>query len=224
MLKLENSKKILIAVIVLMTLMFMQSTVFATNTIVITNTTQNSVQQIPTLDSSSQSGTTSGNQSSGTTTTIPTTNSITTTNTSTTTTNNSNARVTVTITSNKQLQALSGWTLSTDKKVLTKVYTANANETITLTDTAGNKSDAIPIKVDLSLTNGGTNGEYGLGSSDTNKPTASVKYTKTTGSDYTKGNLPKTGIDYSALIILVICVISGVYAYIKIRDYNQIKY
>lgn len=219
MLRLKNLKKTFIAVIALMVLVLMQSAVFATsNTLVITGgaTTSNGVQSIPTLNSINQNNA----GSTGTTTTIPTTNSVNTNSTTTT----SGTKVTVTVTANKEVQAISGWTLSADKKVLTKTYTANATETITLTDTAGNKSDAIPIKVDLSLTNGGTDTDYTLGNSNTTKPSASVKYTKTTGSDYTKENLPKTGIDYSALFIIVVCVISGVYAYIKIRDYNQIKY
>ena len=54
------------------------------------------------------------------------------------------------------------------------------------------------------------------------KPSASVKYTKTTGT--ADSNLPKTGIDYTALIIMAVCAISGMYAYLQIRDYNTIQY
>ena len=50
-------------------------------------------------------------------------------------------------------------------------------------------------------------------------PTASSQ-----NSTYTQNNLPKTGIDYTALFVIAACVISGVYAFIKVRDYNQIKY
>ncbi len=55
-------------------------------------------------------------------------------------------------------------------------------------------------------------------------PTPTPTPTSTQNSTYTKTNLPKTGIDYTALLVIVVCVISGVYAFIKIRDYNQIKY
>lgn len=45
-----------------------------------------------------------------------------------------------------------------------------------------------------------------------------------TNSTYTNTNLPSAGLDYSVLFVIAACVISGVYAYIKIRDYNEIKY
>ena len=50
--------------------------------------------------------------------------------------------VTVTITSNEEVQAITGWTLSSDKKTLTKEYSANTKETITVKDIAGNETQA----------------------------------------------------------------------------------
>ena len=49
-----------------------------------------------------------------------------------------NQNVTVTITANEEIQEINGWTLSTDKKVLTKTYSENKSETIGVTDIAGN--------------------------------------------------------------------------------------
>lgn len=46
--------------------------------------------------------------------------------------------VTVTLTANEQLQGLSGWNLSSDKKVLTKAYANNTEETVVVKDLAGN--------------------------------------------------------------------------------------
>ena len=48
--------------------------------------------------------------------------------------------VTVTITSNEEIQGVQGWTLSSDKKTLTKEYTENTTETITIKDLAGNET------------------------------------------------------------------------------------
>ena len=48
--------------------------------------------------------------------------------------------VTVTITSNEEIQAVQGWTLSSDKKTLTKEYSANTKETITVKDIVGNET------------------------------------------------------------------------------------
>ena len=216
MIKMKNLKKILGIAMVTMLLILMTTTVFATNggsVVINQNTTNGGLQNIPTLNSNN----TNNAGSTGGLTTIPTN-----TNKNTVTNTTAKQTVTVTVTANKQVQAITGWTLSADKKVLTKQYTANTTETITLTDTAGNKSDAIQIKVDLSLANGGTDVDYTLGNSNTTKPSAAVKYTKSTGT--ADSNLPKTGIDYTALIIMAVCAISGMYAYLKIRDYNTIQY
>lgn len=62
------------------------------------------------------------------------------------------------------------------------------------------------------------------GTNTTNTVSNTVKNTNTNTSTYTSSNLPKAGLDYSALLLIIACVGSGIYAYIKIRDYNNIKY
>ncbi len=58
-----------------------------------------------------------------------------------------NENVVVTIKANEEIQSVSGWTLSSDKRELTKTFNANTDTTITVTDVAGNKSEAkISIK------------------------------------------------------------------------------
>jgi len=56
--------------------------------------------------------------------------------------------VKVTITSNEEIQSVTGWTLSSDKKTLTKEYTENTIETITIKDLAGNET-----QVNIEITN-----------------------------------------------------------------------
>ena len=56
--------------------------------------------------------------------------------------NSTRENVKVTITSNEEVQAIQGWTLSNDKKTLTKEYSANTKETITIKDLAGNETQA----------------------------------------------------------------------------------
>ena len=56
------------------------------------------------------------------------------------TTNPTNKNVTVTITANEEVQAVTGWTLSTDKKTLTKAYSQNTEEEITVKDLVGNET------------------------------------------------------------------------------------
>ena len=53
-----------------------------------------------------------------------------------------NGEVTVTITSNREMKELEGWTLSEDKMTLTKTYNQNVEENIELEDIYGNKTTA----------------------------------------------------------------------------------
>ena len=53
-----------------------------------------------------------------------------------------NQNVTVTITANKEIQEVEGWTLSTGKTILTKKYTENTEETVKIKDLAGNITTA----------------------------------------------------------------------------------
>ena len=50
--------------------------------------------------------------------------------------------VLVTIKTNKEVQEIEGWTLSADKKMLTKEYSENTKETIIVKDLAGNETKA----------------------------------------------------------------------------------
>ena len=54
--------------------------------------------------------------------------------------NPTNKNVTATINSDEQIQEIAGWTLSSDKRVLTKEYSRNANENITIKDLVGNET------------------------------------------------------------------------------------
>ena len=95
-----------------------------------------------------------------------------------------------------------------------------ATNTIVITGNTTNNIQTIPT------TNQNANTNVPTVNSLQNNSTQDTIVTSTNNnnSTYTNQNLPKTGVDYSALFIIAICVISGVYAYIKIRDYNQIKY
>lgn len=55
-------------------------------------------------------------------------------------TNNTNKDIIVKITSNEELKPLTGWTLSTDRKILQKEYQNNIVENVEVSDLAGNKA------------------------------------------------------------------------------------
>lgn len=63
------------------------------------------------------------------------------------TTEMTNQNVIATITSDKEIQEIRGWTLSENKKVLTKEYTQNTNETVLVSDIAGN---SVSMEVNIS--------------------------------------------------------------------------
>lgn len=114
-------------------------------------------------------------------------------------TKDSKGVVTVTITASEPIQAVTGWTLSADKKTLTKQYTKNTTETITIVDLAGNKSDAIKIVVDTSLPNGGNDVQGGSG--DTKSP----------------DQLPKAGVAFIIPVIAIITV-AGAVAFVRYKS------
>ena len=62
------------------------------------------------------------------------------------TTTPTNKSVTATITSNKKVQEIEGWTLSENKKTLTKEYSSNYEGNITVYDEAGNNSK-VQVKI-----------------------------------------------------------------------------
>lgn len=78
------------------------------------------------------------------------------------TTELTNKDVTVTIYGSNELTATDGWTLSADKKSMSKVYTENKKETVIVTDTLGNKKS-----VDINVAN-----------IDKTKPQTTISYTK----------------------------------------------
>lgn len=47
--------------------------------------------------------------------------------------------------------------------------------------------------------------------------------TNTAGSSYSNNSLPQTGVteDITVMFFIIVCVISAIYAYKKIRDYNM---
>lgn len=93
---------------------------------------------------------------------------------------------------------------------------------ITNTNSGTTSSGLNTIPTVNSLTSGTNTTTTPTTTNTTNTVSNTVKNTNT--STYTSSNLPKAGLDYSALLLIIACVGSGIYAYIKIRDYNNIKY
>ena len=106
--------------------------------------------------------------------------------------------VTATITTNKAVEKVDGWNLSSDGKTLTKTYTENKTETVTLKDSDG-KTTTVEVKIsNITSTSGGTN------NNSENKPS----------------KLPKTGASSTIIVLLAVGTISAVVLYKKVKKFD----
>ena len=103
-------------------------------------------------------------------------------------------------------------------------------------------TNGVPTIGNVNNSTGGTNGIPSIGninngtnntqivapalntSSNNTNNTANNTNINNSNSSVYDSNLPKTGVDYSVLFIIGIFAIVAIYAYIKIRKYNNVKY
>jgi len=116
--------------------------------------------------------------------------------------------VTVTVTASEQIKPLTDWTLSADKKTLTRLFTKDFSGTITLEDLAGNKS--VPLKIDVKVEQKNGTGT-GSGNNSGNN----------TGSGSQSGDsLPKAGAAYVVPVIALVAIIgTGAFVRYKSMEY-----
>ena len=110
------------------------------------------------------------------------------------TTKTTTENVTVEIVANEQITGIEGWSLSSDKTTLTKTYSQNKEEEVTIYDLAGN-SRKVSIKVN------------------------NIEKKDNTTADV---SIPKTG--KNVIIISLTCVLLvGIVSYIKLRKFKGIR-
>ena len=110
------------------------------------------------------------------------------------TTKTTTENVTVEIVANEQITGIEGWSLSSDKTTLTKTYSQNKEEEVTIYDLAGN-SRKVTIKVN------------------------NIEKKDNTTADV---SIPKTG--KNVIIISLTCVLLvGIVSYIKLRKFKGIR-
>lgn len=113
--------------------------------------------------------------------------------------------VTVTVKTNEEIQAVEGWTLSEDKKSMTKVYSKNTTETIVIQDLANN-STKVNIQIE-SIKEKSNSGDKS-------------NFDKTIAKDILPNTSGKKIFLTTLIIIALIC--SGI-IYIKLKSYRDIK-
>ena len=114
--------------------------------------------------------------------------------------------VTATITTNKSVEKVDGWDLSEDGKTLTKTYTENKTETVTLKDSEG-KTTTVDIKISNITSKNQTNTS---GNSDNSNNSSTNKPSK----------LPKTGASSTIIALLAVGAISVVVLYKKVKKFD----
>ena len=150
-----------------------------------------------------------------------------------------NKDIIVTITSNEPLKEIEGWYLSEDKKVLTKKFTSNTEENITISDLAGNTiSDTIKINnIDKHESTQSEITPPEITPPEVIPPevtppavtqidTSSISNTdskaiSSTDKTTAKTNLPQTG-EIKLLIFIALLVIISAVMYIKYKKYKNI--
>lgn len=104
--------------------------------------------------------------------------------------------VTLTIVANEEVQTIETWTLSKDKKSLTKAYSSNETEEIIIYDLAGNNTiQKIEIK----------------------------NIVKKQDNTVAPKIMPKTGAKYLTFIIIILTVIISILLGIKLKSFKEIK-
>ena len=132
-----------------------------------------------------------------------------------------NEDVTVTIRSNKEIQEVEGWTRAEDRKSITKVYTQNGSETVTVRDLYGN---IVTANVDINnIEKNKDNDKKEDIPNETKESKESKKLTESIDTNGAKqqGILPKTGERGVVLIVLLtisILVIAVFIRYRKVKD------
>lgn len=122
--------------------------------------------------------------------------------------------VTVTVTASEQVKPVTGWTLSSDKKTLTRLFAADYTGTITVEDLSGNQSKVLQIKVDMKDPNGGTNDNGGSNGGNTPNP---GKPNGNNGGNAAKDPLPEAGMAYILPGIALVAII-GTVAFIRYKS------
>lgn len=118
-------------------------------------------------------------------------------------TNRTTGNVTATIRTNKRVNNVEGWTLSTDGMTLTRTYSKNKTEIVHLVDVDGMTKD-VEVKVNNIISSNG---------STDNKKDNTVA----------DGVLPQTGISMTIIISIIAIILIVIVTYRKYNNYKDVK-
>ena len=119
------------------------------------------------------------------------------------TTNKMTDKVIVTLTADEEIQEVEGWTISSDKLTLTKVYTKNVEEQITVYDTVGNGT-RISVKVN-------------------NIEKENQQEQQKEDNTIAGGQIPQAGQSLIVIISILTILLVGIVSYIKLKRFKDVK-
>ena len=137
--------------------------------------------------------------------------------------------VTVTITTDKKVNKVEGWTLSEDGKVLTKVYTENKRESVNLVSTEGAKKTVL-VKVENIKVPKEEDKKTDPSNKAENKSEKKSENKSENKSNQVPDNtvtpskkLPQTGVSLAIVFAIVAVGIVAIISLNKFKDYKNIK-
>ena len=133
-------------------------------------------------------------------------------------------KITVTITTNKKVKKVEGWTLSEDGKTLTKTYSKNVKENVNLEAEDGQKTTALVTISSFEESKGGnenaTPTDKGDGKTDNKSNNqASNKADNTIA----PSKIPQTGVSLAIVFTIIALGIVAVITLNKFKEYKNIK-
>lgn len=104
--------------------------------------------------------------------------------------------------------------------VVTDVFAMSIEDALG-NNSAGNNFSTIPDATNTSTGNNTSNGTGNNIANNTSNNTTNTNKVNNTNRNNNATAIPNTGVDYSVVLIIAVCGISAVYAYKKIKDYNN---
>ena len=130
-----------------------------------------------------------------------------------------NTSATVTIKVDEKIQQVEGWKISEDLTTLTKTYTKNTQEEVTIKDLAGN---AVKVAIKVSNIPESSNNSQNQNQNQNQNSSQNQSEKAKADNSLSENGLPYTGINYIAGIAIVVAIIAVVY-FKKLRNLKDIR-
>ena len=133
-------------------------------------------------------------------------------------------KVTVTITTNKKVSQVDGWTLSEDGRTLTKDYSKNAKESVSLVAEDGQKKMVLVIVSSFAESQDGSENVVPTDKDNTETDNkANNQSSNKSDNTVAPSKLPQTGVKITIVFTVIALGIVTIISLNKIKEYKEIK-